>query len=45
MGSWLAASDSIDDGGGMLQLVLGGDGARIVDFMVQRYSGCYFVRF
>ena len=45
MDSWVAASDRLDDGAGILQLVLGGDGTRIVDFKVQRYSGCYFVQF
>lgn len=35
------------DGGGMMQLVLAGDGAtgRVVDFDVHRYAGCYFVSF
>lgn len=33
-------------GGGMLQLVLAGDGAaNVVDFDVHRYAGCYFVSF
>jgi len=32
--------------GGILQLVLAGDGApTVVEFDVQRYAGCYFVRF
>jgi hypothetical protein len=33
-------------GGGLLQVVLGDDGARpVVDFDVHRYAGCYFVSF
>lgn len=55
-GDWLATADAstqqstgIGGGAGVLQLVLGNtdeaDGSRIVDFDVERYSGCYFVRF
>lgn len=31
--------------GGILQLVLGGDAPTVVEFDVERYAGCYFVRF
>lgn len=42
----LASADGGGAGGGMLQLVLAGDGhASVVDFDVHRYAGCYFVSF
>lgn len=42
----LASASGAGDGGGMLQLVLAGDGsASVVDFDVHRYAGCYFVSF
>ena len=45
-GGQLIASAGGTPGGGMLQLVLGGDGhASVVDFDVHRYAGCYFVSF
>ncbi|GAB6195975.1 hypothetical protein [Lysobacter xanthus] len=35
-----------DDGGaGILQLALAGDGAQSLELNVERYAGCYFVRF
>lgn len=40
------ASSSSAPTGGMLQVMFGeGSARRVVDFDVQRYSGCYFVRF
>jgi len=42
----LADSDDGDGDAGVLQLVVGEDGARsVVDFDVHRYAGCYFVSF
>jgi len=42
----LADSDDGDGDAGVLQLVIGEDGARsVVDFDVHRYAGCYFVSF
>ena len=52
---WLATADAstrsagIGGSAGVLQLVLGNageaTGRRIIDFDVERYSGCYFVKF
>jgi hypothetical protein len=40
------ASSSAPSAGGMLQVMFGeGSARRVVDFDVQRYAGCYFVRF
>ncbi|WP_119718884.1 hypothetical protein [Cognatilysobacter tabacisoli] len=40
------ASSSAPAAGGMLQVMFGeGSARRVVDFDVQRYAGCYFVRF
>ena len=30
---------------GVMQLMFGGESRHAVDFDVQRYAGCYFVRF
>ncbi|HVI58749.1 MAG TPA: hypothetical protein VM619_07720 [Luteimonas sp.] len=41
-----SAGDDAIGGTGLLQVVLGDDGARsVVDFDVHRYAGCYFVSF
>jgi hypothetical protein len=49
-GGWIASADNGDatpvDGGGVMQLSFGdGASARIEDLDVQRYGGCWFVRF
>lgn len=48
-GGWLASADAGDasqSGGGVMQLRFGDDAtARIEDLEVQRYAGCWFVRF
>ncbi|HVR81886.1 MAG TPA: hypothetical protein VHF02_07380 [Luteimonas sp.] len=47
-GTWMATTNMTATGGnaGMLQLTLGNDAqSTVVDFDVQRYAGCYFVRF
>ena len=46
-GAWFPASSSgIGGGSGVLQLVLGeGASASLVDFDVERYAGCFFVKF
>lgn len=35
----------LDQGAGMMQLVFSGDGHRSINADVQRYAGCYFIRF
>lgn len=46
IGSWADASGTIGAGGGVMQLSLGGEGgAAVLDLEVERYDGCYFVRF
>lgn len=47
-GAWIPASSSsgIGGGSGVLQLVLGeGTSASFIDFDVERYAGCFFVKF
>lgn len=49
-GGWIASAGGGDatqvDSGGVMQLTFGdGASARIEDFDVQRYAGCWFVRF
>lgn len=41
----LASAGGADGRAGMLQLMLAGDGASVVDFDVRRYKDCYFVSF
>ena len=46
IGSWASAGPGSVSGSGVMQLTLGGEGgAAVVDFDVERYEGCYFVRF
>lgn len=46
IGSWADAGAALGSGSGVMQLTLGGEGgAASVDFDVERYEGCYFVRF
>ena len=45
-GSLLASAAGAPGGGGMLHLLLAGDGSpSVVDFDVHHYAGCYFVSF
>ena len=45
-GSLLASASGAPGGGGILHLLLAGDGSpSVVDFDVHRYAGCYFVSF
>lgn len=43
--AWAASSADGDGSAGIMQVVFGGNGTSVVDFSVQRYQGCYFVRF
>ena len=46
IGSWADAGATLASSSGVLQVTLGGEGgAAVVDFDVERYEGCYFVRF
>lgn len=46
IGSWADAGDALASSSGVMQLTLGGEGgAAVVDFDVEQYEGCYFVRF
>ena len=44
VGSGDTAADVIPADSGLMQLVFAGDGMRVVDVQVRRYSGCYFIR-
>ncbi len=46
IGSWADAGTTLASSSGVMQVTLGGEGgAAVVDFDVERYEGCYFVRF
>jgi len=48
LAAWIGSGDTqardIPADAGMMQLVFAGDGMRVVDARVRRYSGCYFIR-
>ncbi|HEV8694626.1 MAG TPA: hypothetical protein VGQ93_10685, partial [Lysobacter sp.] len=49
LAAWIGPGDltpqEVPSDSGLMQLVFGGDGARVIDFEVRRYSGCYFITF
>ena len=48
LAAWVGSGDAtaadIPADSGLMQLVFAGDGMRVVDAQVRRYSGCYFIR-
>jgi len=48
LAAWVGSGDTaaaeIPADAGLMQLVFAGDGMRVVDAQVRRYSGCYFIR-